>query len=104
MQGARWRRLDNTAKIFPGITNEDLSNVFRVSMVLKEEVDPELLEEALERVLPALEAFASSCAADSSGTILRPTGGRRRWSGRRSVPAATSTAQPPAVSVPGELF
>ena len=57
MQGARWRRLDNTAKIFPGITNEDLSNVFRVSMVLKEEVDPELLEEALERVLPALEGF-----------------------------------------------
>ena len=57
MQGARWRRLDNTAKIFPGITNEDLSNVFRVSMVLKEDVDPELLGEALERVLPALEGF-----------------------------------------------
>lgn len=53
----RWRRLDNTAKIFPGITNEDLSNVFRVSATLKEPVDRELLEKALNRVLPRRWGF-----------------------------------------------
>uniref|UniRef100_UPI000AAB9D60 hypothetical protein n=1 Tax=Clostridium sp. NkU-1 TaxID=1095009 RepID=UPI000AAB9D60 len=39
-QGERWRRLDNTAKIFPVIASENLSNVFRIAAVLKEEVDP----------------------------------------------------------------
>lgn len=52
-----WRRLDNTAKIFPVITNENFSNVFRVSVTLREQVDPELLQKALEDVLPWLEGF-----------------------------------------------
>ena len=28
----RWRRLDNTAKIFPVIANEQASQVFRISV------------------------------------------------------------------------
>ena len=35
----RWRRLDNTAKIFPVIANEQMSQVFRISVTLKEPVD-----------------------------------------------------------------
>lgn len=56
-QQGTWRRLDNTAKIFPVIANENFSNVFRVSVTLREEVDPELLQKALEEVLPWLEGF-----------------------------------------------
>lgn len=56
-QGKLWRRLDNTGKIFPLIANENLSNVFRISVTLKEEVDPELLQQALEEVLPRFEGF-----------------------------------------------
>lgn len=56
-QGSRWRRLDNTAKIFPVIANENLSNVFRLSVTLKEEVVPEILLQALEEVLPHAEGF-----------------------------------------------
>lgn len=52
-----WRRLDNTAKIFPVIANENFSNVFRVAATLKEEVDPELLQQALEDVMPCMEGF-----------------------------------------------
>ena len=37
----RWRRLDNTAKIFPVIANENVSQVFRISATLKEPVNPE---------------------------------------------------------------
>ena len=33
-QGKRWHRLDNTGKIFPMIANENLSNVFRISVIL----------------------------------------------------------------------
>lgn len=56
-QGRRWRRLDNTGKLFPLIANEKLSNVFRVSAVLKEPVDSELLQQALDTVLPRFKAF-----------------------------------------------
>ena len=37
-QGKRWHRLDNTGKIFPMITNENLSNVFRISVILKYDI------------------------------------------------------------------
>ena len=56
-QGKWWRRLDNTGKIFPLIANENLSNVFRITAILKEEVRPELLQRALEDVLPHFEGF-----------------------------------------------
>jgi NRPS condensation-like uncharacterized protein len=57
-QGDRWRRLDNTAKIFPVIASENLSSVFRISATLKEEVDPGTLQSALEEVLPQFEGFS----------------------------------------------
>lgn len=54
---SRWRRLDNTAKIFPVIANENLSQVFRISVTLKETVDPDLLQRALEEILPHIRNF-----------------------------------------------
>lgn len=54
---AGWRRLDNTAKIFPVIANENLSNVFRVSATVKEPVEAALLQQALEDTLPHVEGF-----------------------------------------------
>lgn len=56
-QGKRWHRLDNTGKIFPMIANENLSNVFRISVTLKEEIDSGLLGQALEEVLPWFAGF-----------------------------------------------
>ena len=44
---SKWRRLDNTANIFPVIASESMSQVFRVSVTLKKEVRPELLQQAL---------------------------------------------------------
>ena len=42
----KWRRLDNSAKLFPIIANRKFSNVFRLSCVLKEEVEENILQEA----------------------------------------------------------
>lgn len=53
----RWRRLDNTAKIFPVIANEQMSQVFRISVTLKEPVDPDILQQALEDILPHIRNF-----------------------------------------------
>ncbi len=52
-----WFRLDNAAKIFPGQNSDGWSNVFRIGVQLKEEVDPELLKTALRRVLTRLPCF-----------------------------------------------
>ena len=57
IQGAGWRRLDNTGKLFAMVTGEDLSNVFRVSAVLDREISPEGLQRALMRTLPEFEVF-----------------------------------------------
>lgn len=57
VQGARWRRLDNTGKLFAAVSGEDLSNVFRLTVVLKEEVQQELLNRALLLTLEEYENF-----------------------------------------------
>ena len=43
----RWLRLDNAAKIFPAARRQDWSNVYRLSVTLTREVDPEVLQKAL---------------------------------------------------------
>lgn len=52
-----WFRLDNAAKIFPGQNSSAWSNVFRFGIELKEEIDPEILEKALEKTLRRIPSF-----------------------------------------------
>ena len=52
-----WRRLDNSAKIFPMSTGEKYSTVFRLSAVLKEDVQQEKLQKAVIKALEKYEAF-----------------------------------------------
>ena len=44
----RWDKLDNTANLFPVIAGENMTNTYRISCVLKEEIDEALLQEALD--------------------------------------------------------
>ena len=53
----RWERLDNTAHLFPVIAGESMTNVFRLSMTLTELIQPELLQQALDIVLPKFDGF-----------------------------------------------
>lgn len=55
--GIRWDKLDNTAHLFPVIAGEAMSNVYRISVVLEEEIVPEYLQEALDIVLPKMDGF-----------------------------------------------
>lgn len=52
-----WHRLDNTAHLFPVIASRQKPNVFRVSALLAEPVEPPLLQQALNEVLPYFTAF-----------------------------------------------
>lgn len=52
-----WRRLDNSAKIFPISAGKKYSTVFRISVVLKEKINPKILKEAVERTLETYKSF-----------------------------------------------
>ena len=52
-----WRRLDNSAKIFPLSSGRKYSTVFRLSVLLKDEIKPEILEKAVIISLKKYESF-----------------------------------------------
>ncbi len=53
----RWDKLDNTAHLFPSIAGESMTNVYRISVILKEEIQREPLQKALDIVLPKFDGF-----------------------------------------------
>lgn len=52
-----WLTLDNAGKIFPGQNSKKWSNVFRMSVELKQDIEPELLKEALKKTLDRIPSF-----------------------------------------------
>lgn len=54
-----WRRLDNAAKIFPPNSNNHDTKVFRFSCRLKEEIVPDLLQQALDKTISAFPLYRS---------------------------------------------
>ncbi len=52
-----WRRLDNSAKIFPISAGKKYSTVFRLSALLTETIQPEILAVAVEKALEQYEFF-----------------------------------------------
>lgn len=53
----KWDKLDNTANLFPVIVSESVSNVYRISVTLKEDIQPDLLQKALNKILPYFDVF-----------------------------------------------
>lgn len=53
----KWDKLDNTANLFPVIAGESLTNTYRISATLSEEINPQLLQEAVDIVTPKFPGF-----------------------------------------------
>lgn len=53
-----WYKLDNAAKIYPAVRNRKWASVFRLSAMLREPVQPELLQQALDITLARIPSFA----------------------------------------------
>lgn len=53
----QWFKLDNAATVFPGQNTSNWSNIFRFSVMLKEKIDPEILELALKDVMPRFPCY-----------------------------------------------
>lgn len=54
-----WRQLDNAAKIFPPNSNKQDTKVFRFDCRLKEEVEPTILQKALDKTMLSFPLYAS---------------------------------------------
>ncbi len=52
-----WFRLDNAGILFPGQNTSKWSNIFRCAVELKEDVDPDILKQALLNVMPRFPGF-----------------------------------------------
>lgn len=52
-----WLPLDNAGKIFPGQNSKKWSNVFRMSVQLKQDIEPDILREALSKTLDRIPSF-----------------------------------------------
>ena len=57
-QQLRWMKLDNAAKIYPAARRRNWNNVFRLSVTLNEDVDPEILQTALEHIIVRFPSIA----------------------------------------------
>lgn len=53
----KWHRLDNTAVIFPILANRSFSSVYRIAVRLKDDVNPELLQQALDDTILLFDSF-----------------------------------------------
>ena len=52
-----WQTLDNSAHLFPVIAGERMTNTYRISAVLRDTVQPEILQQALDIILPKFPLF-----------------------------------------------
>lgn len=52
-----WYKLDLSAIVYPTLQRRDFSSVYRLSVVLKEAIDPALLQQALDKVLPRFPTY-----------------------------------------------
>ncbi len=54
-----WTRLDNASKIFPATCNHKDTKVFRITCELYEAVEPERLQQALNRTIQSFPLYKS---------------------------------------------
>ncbi len=57
-QPQTWRRLDNVAKIFPSTSSGTDTRVFRFSCYLLEDIDPQILQQALDAIMKHFQSFS----------------------------------------------
>jgi len=54
---ASWFRLDNAASIYPSASEKNWNFVFRIACVMKDEINPELLQKAVDDIMPRFPSF-----------------------------------------------
>lgn len=67
-----WYKLDLSAIVYPTLQRRDFSSVYRLSVLLKEEIDPEVLQRALDRTMPRFPTYKSAMRKGLFWRYLEP--------------------------------
>ena len=67
-----WYKLDLSATVYPTLQRRDFSSVYRLSVTLREQVDPELLQQALDMTLTRFPTYKVSIRKGLFWRYLEP--------------------------------
>jgi len=67
-----WYKLDLSAIVYPTLQRKDFSSVYRLSVVLTEKINPELLQQAVDKVMPRFPTYKSAIRKGVFWRYLEP--------------------------------
>ncbi len=67
-----WYRLDLSAIVYPTLQRRDFSSVYRLSVLLKEEIDPRVLQKAVDMALPRFLTYKAAIRKGLFWRYLEP--------------------------------
>lgn len=67
-----WYKLDLSAIVYPTLQRKDFSSVYRLSVVLTQKIDPKLLQQAVDRVMPRFPTYKSAIRTGVFWRYLEP--------------------------------
>ena len=67
-----WYKLDLSAIVYPTLQRRDFSSVYRLSVLLKEEIQPEVLQKALDMTLPRFPTYKAAIRKGLFWRYLEP--------------------------------
>ena len=67
-----WYKLDLSAIVYPTLQRRDFSSVYRLSVVLKEEIQPDVLQQALDLTLPRFPTYKAAIRKGLFWRYLEP--------------------------------
>ncbi|MCM1101535.1 MAG: alcohol acetyltransferase [Acetatifactor muris] len=67
-----WYKLDLSAIVYPTLQRRDFSSVYRLSVLLREEIDPGTLQMALDRTLPRFPTYKAAIRKGLFWRYLEP--------------------------------
>lgn len=67
-----WYKLDLSAIVYPTLQRRDFSSVYRLSVLLKEEIQPEILQKAVDMALPRFPTYKAAIRKGMFWRYLEP--------------------------------
>ena len=68
----KWYKLDLSAIVYPTLQRRDFSSVYRLSVLMKEEVRPQVLQQALDMTLPRFPTYKAAIRKGLFWRYLEP--------------------------------
>lgn len=67
-----WYKLDLSAIVYPTLQRKDFSSVYRLSVLLKEEIQPDILQKAVDKAMPRFPTYKAAIRKGLFWRYLEP--------------------------------